>query len=505
MSTQELVLGVDIGLTGMKAVAFNLKGEPVHEARETSPQDIPQPHWVERDGREFWALFGRMMRTITTKMDAAGDIPLAIGLSAHGDGAWLVDENGDAVRPGILSLDSRGINTAARLNESSFDDLLRVTGQGVGPASPGVVLRWLKENEPQNYDKARWFVFAKDFLRNMLTGGVATDLTEASTAFTDVHTQEYTDEAFEIYGLEELKTKAPQIYRPIDVVGEVTHLSHLHTGLPKGLPVVAGLHDVDAGAIGAGAVRPGQLAVMAGTWSINEVISDEPKLGREWFCRSFVDKGTWMNMSISPASSANLEWFATTLCQADMDAAKRVGENPYGFIDREIGLTKDTDDLVTFLPFLYGNPLNIDGSATFAGLRAWHRRGHLLRAVYEGIAFNHKVHCDPLVEAFGVNDIRLVGGVASSGIWPQMFADAMGKPVNIPLNSEGGALGTAMVAAVGAGRFADLTEAAEAMGSGIRTVEPTEQGTALMADRFERFMEQVEAQKPWWKTQEKHD
>ena len=505
MSGQELVLGVDIGLTGMKVVAFNLSGEPVHEARENSPQDIPQPHWVERDGREFWALFGRMMRALTTKIDAAGDTAVAIGISAHGDGAWLVDENGDAIRPGILSLDSRGINTAARLNESSFDDLLRVTGQGVGPASPGVVLRWLKENEPENYQKARWFVFAKDFIRLHLTGTVGTDLTEASTAFTDVNTQEYVDEAFEIYGLEELKDKAPPIARPIDVVGEVTHLSHLHTGLPEGLPVVAGLHDVDAGAIGAGAVRSGQLAVMAGTWSINEVISDKPKLGKEWFCRAFVDKGMWMNMSISPASSANLEWFATTLCQADMDALKRQGEDPYSFIDKEIAQTKDTDDLVTFLPFLYGNPLGIDGSATFAGLRAWHNRGHLLRAVYEGIAFNHKVHCDPLVKAFGVDDIRLVGGVTRSSIWPQMFADAMGMPVSIPVKTEGGALGTAMVAAVGAGRFEDLSAAAAAMGSETRTIEPTAEGMALMQERFARFMEQVEAQKPWWKSQEKHD
>lgn len=503
MSGQELVLGADVGLTGMKVVAFNLKGEPVHVAREASPQEMPHPHWVERDGREFWALFARLMRDVTQQMEAAGDTPIALGISAHGDGGWLVDENGDAVRPGILSLDSRGLQLAAKLNETSFDELLRVTGQGVGPASPGVVLRWLKENEPEAYDRSRWFIFAKDFLRARLTGSIGTDLTEASTAFVDVHSQQYSPEAFKIYGLEELEAKAPPISRPIDVVGVVTRLAHLTTGLPEGLPVVAGLHDVDAGAIGAGAVRAGQLAVMAGTWSINEVISDRPKLGKEWFCRAFVDKGMWMNMSISPASSANLEWFATTLCQAELDDARRRGEDPYGFVDREIAQTKDTDDLVTFLPFLYGNPLNIDGSATFAGLRAWHHRGHLLRALYEGIAFNHRVHCDPLIEAFGVDDIRVVGGVTRSSIWPQMFADAMGKPIRIPVKAEGGALGTAMVAAVGVGRFADLTEASTAMGSEVMVVEPTDAGTALMQSRFDSFMAQVEAQKPWWKAQER--
>ncbi|HMQ38738.1 MAG TPA: FGGY-family carbohydrate kinase [Micropruina sp.] len=358
----------------------------------------------------------------------------------------------------------------------------------------------MKENEPESLQRARWFVAAKDFLRGMLTGSIGTDLTEASTAFTDVHTQQYSPEAFALYGLEELEAKAPPIAAPGDIVGGVSRLAHLATGLPEGLPVIAGLHDVDAGAIGAGAVRPGQLAVMAGTWSINEVISDRPVTGDTWFCRAFVERGSWMNMSISPASSANLEWFVTTLCAAEMDAARRAGLNPYAFIDREVGEV-GTEDAVTFLPFLYGNPMGIDASASMSGLRAWHKRGHLLRGIYEGIAFNHRIHCDPLVEAFAVEDIRVVGGVTQSSIWPQLFADTMGRPIRIPVGGEGGALGVAMVAAVGVGRFANLTEASEAMGTTTTTVEPTAEGTALMQQRFERFMSLVDTQQPWWAAQ----
>ena len=500
MSGQGLIVGVDLGLTGMKVVAFDDTGKPRFQAREASIQDMPKPYWVERDGRDFWELFSRMLRNLVEQVDAAGESLAVIGIGCHGDGAWLIDDNGDQVRPGILSLDSRAIQTAARLNESVGDDLLRVTGQRVGPASPGVVLAWLKENEPESLEKARWFLSAKDFLRGMLTGSFGTDLTEASTAFTDVHTQQYSSEAFSLYGLEELEQKAPPISAPGDIVGGVSRLAHLATGLPEGLPVIAGMHDVDAGAIGAGAVKSGQLAVMAGTWSINEVISDRPVTGDSWFCRAFVEHDTWMNMSISPASSANLEWFVTTLCAAEMDAARRAGLNPYGFIDREVGEV-GLDDPVTFLPFLYGNPMGIDASASVSGLRAWHKRGHLLRGIYEGIAFNHRIHCDPLVEAFSVEDIRVVGGVTQSDIWPQLFADTMGKPIQIPVGGEGGALGVAMVAAVGIGRFATLTEASEAMGTTTTTVEPTADGTKLMQERFERFMSLVDTQKPWWAAQ----
>ena len=269
-----------------------------------------------------------------------------------------------------------------------------------------------------------------------------------------IYTQDYVDEAFALYGLEELRQKAPPIALSTDVVGAVTHLAHLGTGLAEGTPVVAGLHDVDSGAIGAGAVRAGQLAVMAGTWSINEVISAKPSMDPQWFCRAFIERGTWMNMSISPASS--------------------------------------------FLPFLYGNPLGIDASAALVGLRAWHRRGHVLRAIFEGIAFNHRFHVDPLASAFEVDDIRVVGGVTQSAIWPQMFADAMGRPLTIPVRPEGGSLGAAMVAAVGIGAFADLSAAAEAMGSEVRTVEPDPDGVQRMQERYDAFLAQVDVQRPWW-------
>ncbi len=493
----ELVAGVDVGLTGMKVIAFDLAGNIVATAKSPSPQTIPQPYWVERDGHDYWDAFGKMCRDLNKQVAALGGRIISLAISAHGDGVWLLDENHNPVRPGILSLDSRAIDTAARLMAEKGDDLLRVTGQPVFPASTGAVLKWLADNEPEALEKARWFVAAKDFLRVWLTGEVGTELTEASTAFTNVYTQEYDDEAFEIYGLQHLRNKAPRIDACTDVVGKVTVLASQHTGFEIGTPVVAGCHDVDAGAIGAGAVRAGQMAVMAGTWSINEVITDTPTIG-DWLARSFVEKGMWMNMSASPASSSNLEWFVNTLCAAEVAAAERAGRSPYAFVDEEVSQVKDTDQAAYFVPFLYGNPFDIDASAVLSGLRAWHTRGHLLRAVYEGIAFTHRIHCDRLLDKIDVSEIRVVGGVSNSKIWPQLFADSLNRSILIPDVSEGGALGTAMLAAVGAGVFADLTAAAAAMGSGTRQVDPNPERVDLMAERFAAFSDQIKVERPWW-------
>jgi L-xylulokinase len=500
----QIVLGVDIGLTGMKTVAFDLRGIPLFEAREKSPSSMPQAHWVERDGRDFWQLFCAMTRDVTDQISAAGGYQIiAIGIGAHGDGIWLVDEEGDAVRPGILSLDSRGIDTAARLNAAHEADMLRITGQNAGPASPATLLSWLKENEPENFDKAASFVMASDFLRGMLTGTTGTDLTGASQAFCDVNTQDYSHEAFELLDLQELEDKAPQIAKSYEAVGGVSVLASRTSGLPEGLPVVAGIHDVDAGAIGAGTVRPGQMAVMAGTWSINEVISDHPKTAPEWYCRSFVDKGQWMNMAISPTGSTNLEWFVQNLSRVESEVLRHAGENPYAFVDYEVRECQPGDDYVTFLPYLYGNPKGIDAAGGFSGIRAWHTRGDLLRAIYEGQAFNHRDHCDPLLDAFDVNDIRVVGGVAQSKEWPQIFADVLGRPISIPVGGEGGALGAAMLAAVGAEAFADLDEAAAAMGTEVRTIEPTDGGVAMMEEHYQRYHELIAQMEPWWATAHK--
>jgi L-xylulokinase len=150
------------------------------------------------------------------------------------------------------------------------------------------------------------------------------------------------------------------------------------------------------------------------------------------------------------------------------------------------------------VPFLYGNPYGYDASAVLSGVRAWHTRGNILRAIYEGIAFTHKIHCDWLINAMDVTEVRVVGGVTNSGIWPQIFADSLNKSILIPEVKEGGALGTAMLAAVGAGAFSDLAAAAAAMGAGSRQVDPTPQGVELMAERYASFSDQITLQEPWW-------
>lgn len=492
----KVVIGIDIGLTGMKAIAFDLKGNITASQSATSPHDMPKPHWSEREGEDFWAAVCKMLRHLMGKLENYEII--GVGCSAHGDGIWILDENNRPLRPGILSLDTRAFETSLKYSKK-LEKLLLTTGQGASPSSPATLLAWLKENEPETLAKAKSFMWAKDFIRYRLSRTVGTDLTEASTSFFNYKKQEWDPKAFELYDLSELEKIAPIVNNPTDIVGSIGYDTHIHTGLPEGIPVVAGLHDVDAGAIGAGATHPGQLAVMAGTYSINEVISAQPKVSKDWFCRSFIRKGLWMNMAISPASSSNLEWFVQTLCQQELDIAKRAGIDPYGFVDKEISEVADDPSDIVFFPFLYGNPLDVDADSCFMGMRAWHNRGHLLKAIYEGIAFNHKYHIDPLIENFQVDEIRVVGGVTRSSIWPKMLASVLDRQILIPEVSEGGALGTAMIVAVGIGQFKDLDEAAKTMGSKSIAIDPDPKIKEMIIPAYEKYKEYMKQIYPLWK------
>jgi L-xylulokinase len=356
----------------------------------------------------------------------------------------------------------------------------------------------MKENEPENLERTRWVLYVKDWLRYKLTGEYATDPTEASSGFTDVRTQEYSDDAFPLYGLEEVRGKLPPVTGGMEVVGEVTREAAEATGLEAGTPVVAGIHDVDASAVGVGCTKPGHLTMIAGTWSINEVVSDNFAFHETSACRNFVTPGLWMNMAASPASAANLEWFVQSLSPLEVERATESGASPFDFVNEEAKTVLDEKSRVFYHPFLYGSPYGDEATAGFFGLRGWHTRGHLLKALFEGIVFNHKGHVDDLRSNFEVTRVRLTGGGSQSELWSQMFADALDTSVEVTEAGEAGALGTAVCAGIGTGVYSSLDDATQRVVRLLRTHDPDPENRDRLAEAYETYTALAEALEPVW-------
>ena len=493
------LLGIDSGNTGIKAVVFDEEGYERGVGNVANRQMNPHPRWVEQDMNTVWESCQTAVREALLAAGIDGNEVSAVGVSGHGDGVYLVDERGEPVRPGIQSMDSRAHKLLEHWNETGVGDrVLKFNGQRPFAALPPVLLAWFTENQPGVLEKTSRVLYVKDWVRYKLTGEYATDPSEASSGFTDVRTQDYGDEAFDLYGLEEVRGKLPRIAGCTEVVGGVTEEAARLTGLKAGTPVVGGAHDVDCSSVGVGCVEPGDLTMIAGTWSINEVVNDEPTFNEGAACRNFVKPGLWLNMSASPTSATNLEWMVSRIFPLEARRSREVGVSPFAFVNEEVKKVMNDDSRVFYHPFLYSSPHGDDASGGFFGLRGWHTRGHILRALLEGVAFNHKTHVDILRSAFDIKRVRLTGGGSTSRTWSQIFADTLGETVEVTGAGETGALGAALCAGVGTGVYDSLDDAASSVVRTFRIHEPDPRNTERLAEAYDTYRAIISALEPVW-------
>jgi L-xylulokinase len=248
--------------------------------------------------------------------------------------------------------------------------------------------------------------------------------------------------------------------------------------------VVTGAHDVDTAALGIGAIGTGALSLVLGTFSINQLVGNAPVADPRWQARTFFPDGAaprWLHMSTSPSGAANLEWAVREFGAPSYEAAIASAASRGG------ALEPAADDPI-YLPFLYGAPIESAG-ASLVGVRGWHGIGDVLRAVLEGVVFNHRWHVSALGSRFPLSGAaRLCGGGARSKAWTQLLADALDLPVEVTDAAEAGARGAAMLAGVGVGAYRDLPDAVEACVRVVRRHEPNASQTAVLDTRYARYL-----------------
>jgi L-xylulokinase len=498
------LLGIDNGLTVTKAVVFDEDGRQLSVARRRVPQSMPVPRWVERDMAGLWQATAEAIReAVAASGRPARDIK-AVAATAHGDGLYLLDNERRPLGPGILSLDSRAGAVISRWEaENVAAEALAETGQTPHVSAPSALLAWIKQNQPERFGRIGHILACKDWLRFCLTGVVGTDRTEASTSFTNVYSQGYSARALAIYGLDKLGDALPPISHSADVVGAVTREAARVTGLAEGTPVASGLHDVTASALGIGGHEDDVVSIVAGTYSINEVVSTAPKLDPRWFCRNAIAPGRWNNMSISPASAANYDWFLDTLCQRDQAEAAGAGGSIHTALGGEIEAALQRPSTLLFHPYLFGSPHGDIASGSFVGLHGWHDRGDMLKAVLEGIVFNHRYHVEALREGFACRQVRLTGGVSRNSAFAQMFADVLDLPVTVTAVDEAAAFGAALCAGAAVGLFPSPQEGARAAVGAGHVYQPDPSHSLRYAERYAIYDGIAEALKPHWRKLER--
>jgi L-xylulokinase len=490
----DYLLGLDAGNTVIKAALFDAAdGRELAVVAQDGHAIQPAPGHVERDLDELWINATAVIAACIVKAGIDPGQIRAIGCAGHGNGLYALDRAGTPLI-GIQSLDTRAVDlVSAWAGEGLGPRTYQICRQGPWSAQTPTLLAWVKRHRPELYAEIGTVLLCKDFVVGRLTGARVSETTDMSgCGLLAVPSRTYDPGLMELYGLGDAMPMLPDLLESADIAGRVTPQVAAATGLRAGTPVVAGLFDVVASALGSGVAETGQASIIAGSWSINQVVLDQPIDHPPVFMQSSFDRSRWLAIESSATSAANLEWLVHQFMG-------EVAGDRFAMASDLVASVDAAEDVPLYHPFLYGAQQDGQARAGFYGIGGWHSRAHLLRALFEGVVFEHARHVDVLRRAgAAISSATLSGGGSRSSVWPQIFADVLEVPVTVSRSRETGALGAAIAAGTGVGLFADCAAGAQAMTAPARAYAPRSDVHPHYLRRRGLFSELVQAMTPVW-------
>lgn len=477
-------LGVDIGGTMIKAGLYRANGEEIAVAQCDGEALSLQPCFSEREMEALWRDLCSTIRQVLHQAAVNGAQVRGVSFSSHGKGLYAIDARGKPVRNGIVSSDTRASAMVADLQQQGVEELTYPRSlQPIWSSHPAVLLRWLKQYEPAQYEAIDAVLMVHDYLRFRLTGEAAAEVTNISGSnLFNQQLADYDPQLIAAFGIEEVADKTAPLLGSAELAGQVTASAAAQCGLSAGTAVYGGLFDVVGAALCSGVVDERILSTVAGTWSIATCVSESviPSLhpfawGR--YCmadRYFVHEG-------SPTSAGNLAWFLRQFCGNDPQR--------YGQFNRWVAERSERPSDIVFLPYLYGSNLGSHLPGGLIGLGGHHDMADVVHAIYQGIVFSHLIHQDRLVALNPrVERIRMTGGPTQSAIWMQMFANAGNLPLEVVKVQQSGCRAAALCAAVGAGEYASFSEAVQVVQPELHTYFPDATANRRLRERFASYL-----------------
>jgi xylulokinase len=487
MSKTPVSIGIDLGTSGVKVVALTSSGTSVAEAHATYPLLTPKPGWTEQHPADWLEGVKTALRDLTQKLETKYQ-PVAIGVAGQMHGAVFLDSSLHVIRPAPLWNDQRtGAACVEIENAVPRLELIQRTGN---PAVTGFQLPklvWLRQAEPDNFAKVRHVLLPKDYLNFALTGNIAADPSDASgVGALNLASLEWDDGILNALKLE--KHLFPEVQPSHSVVGGLRQDWALETGLPAGIPVVAGAGD-NAGAqigLGVSSAKAGVGSVSLGTSGVIVVPLEKPQAEPEGrvhlFCHA---DGGYFFLGCTLSAAGSLQWFRDTLAR----------DVPFDQLMLEAAQAPSGSDGLTWMPYLAGERsphLNPDLRGAWLGLSLAHTRGHMVRAILEGVAFSLRQTLAVMTPIAKAERLLSVGGGSRSHLWLEMVGNALGLPLEQPALEEGPARGAAILGLVGADVYPNVAAALSATAPSSTPLEiAPDAGLATAFGRFELGVEMV--------------
>ena len=478
-------LGIDVGTTAVKALVVDEAGAVVGEAESPLGVSVPRPGWAEQDPHDWWE--GTVNAVRAACAQAGMREVESIGLSGQMHSSVVLDKADRVLRPAILWNDVRTTaQCQAIVDQVGKAGLRRMVGNPALEGFTAPKLLWMRDEEPRLFDQTRTLLLPKDFVRLVMTGEKATEPSDAAgTLLFDVRRGCWSDEMIATLQLD--PRMLPPVRGSAGVTGTLTADAAEALGLRQGIPVVGGGADNAAAAVGSGVVEQGAMQASIGTSGTMLAPIERPRVdpGMRLHLFNHAVADRWYQMGVVLSAGAALAWF-----RGAMSGPGGTPPSYDGLIAEAENVPPGADGL-TFLPYLTGERTpHADSNArgVFAGLHTGHERGHLVRAVLEGVAFALRDSLE-LMRRLNVDadETVAVGGGARSAVWRQILADVFGVPVVTMAPSGGAPYGAAVLAAVGSGEFASVDEACRAWLRPLDWMEPSPVAMSAYGEAYERY------------------
>ena len=454
------VLGIDLGTSATKTVLFDEKGNVVCSASREYPLYQPKNGWAEQEPADWYNAGIETIAEVVKNSGVAKEDIVSLGISGQMHGLVMLDENGGVLRPSIIWCDQRTAKECDELTEKlTREKLIEITANPALTGFTASKILWVKNNEPEIFEKCRHILLPKDYLRFKLTGDFATEVSDASgMQLLDVPNRCWSQVMIDALGIKE--EYLPKVYESPEVTGRINAETAAKTGLSTETLVVGGAGDNAAAAVGMGVVEEGRAFTTIGTSGVVFAHTDAPVIDKGGRVHTFccAVPGKWHVMGVTQGAGLSLQWFKRELCEE--------GAN-YDIMTAQADKIPVGCDRLVYLPYLMGERtphLDPDCRGVFFGISAMHTRAHFIRAVLEGVSYS-LYDCICVLKGMNISPDQMLvcGGGGKSAFWRQMLCDIFAVPVRTAKSSEGPALGVAVLAAVGAGIYPSVEEACKVM------------------------------------------
>ena len=477
------LIGIDIGTSATKTVLFDEEGRVAASASQEYPLYQPHNGWAEQDPHDWRDAALETLRRVMDESGAGPEDVKGIGLSGQMHGLVMLDEKGEVIRRSIIWCDQRtGAEVEDMLAIMPRERWIEVTANPPLTGWTAAKILWVRKNEPENYARCRHILLPKDYIRYVLTGVFAAEVSDASgMQLLDVPERCWSEEVLEKLDIN--PEYLGRLYESCEVTGTILPEIAARTGLSEKTVVVGGAGDNAAAAVGTGVVEDGKAFTTIGTSGVvfahSSQVTIDPK-GRVHTCCCAVP-GAWHVMGVTQAAGLSLQWFRNNFCQDYIEAAKQQGIDAYDLINMDVAAIPAGSERLIYLPYLMGERtphLDPDCRGVFFGLSAIHTRAHMLRAVMEGVSYS-LCDCNDILKEMGVHVSQMMacGGGGRSPVWRQMLADLYDCQVKTVHQSEGPALGAAILAGVGCGLYESVESACRRLISEDKSASPVKEQT----------------------------